>query len=228
MIDTYFWNSVTISSKLNSLAATHDSTDIRNLSSLSPCNDRQGSNFISFCSSSIIKSLLRVFDFISTWGSTLAFLAHCPFTSFRSHMLNILSCNSQTSPDRKANWNHESYFLNPSDLVLASKTIPTSTRHCQRRFVVWDHIFVMHRGTRDEKIWFAQYKTYFVYNHYHYYGPKLKTLPFHGLDRCRLCIWHTWNMGLEQYFFHNLSLGFNWMWSSNNDNGGALVRIHHY
>ena len=134
MIDTYFWNSVTISSKLNSLAATHDSTDIRNLSSLSPCNDRQGSNFISFCSSSIIKSLLRVFDFISTWGSTLAFFVRFPFTSFRSHMLKILWCNSHTSSSLKANWNHESYFLNPLDLMLSLTTIFTSSRHCRRRF----------------------------------------------------------------------------------------------
>ena len=67
--NTYFWNSVTILSKLNSLTATHESTNTNSLSSLMHCKDCQGSNFISSRSFLIMKSLLHDFDFISTWPS---------------------------------------------------------------------------------------------------------------------------------------------------------------
>ena len=114
-----------------------------------PCNDHQGSTFISFGSSSMIKSLLCDIDSISTCGSNFAFFAHWTFTSFHSHMLHILSCKSHTSPALNATWNHEFYFLNPSEIPCFCQPLSPPLVNIGNAIhdLVWDHIFAMHHNT---------------------------------------------------------------------------------
>ena len=85
---------------------------------------------MSSANSSITKLLFRdLEEFISTWGSNLAFFDLWPFISFRSHILKIRSWRFHTSHVLKASWNQESYFPKPSDFVLSSIFFPSSSRH---------------------------------------------------------------------------------------------------
>ena len=71
MHNTYLVNSMTISSRLNSLEITRDGTGVRRVSSLIPWRALHGLSFISSATSSIVKSNFFPFDLLtSTWGST--------------------------------------------------------------------------------------------------------------------------------------------------------------
>ena len=140
-----------------------------------PWRDRHGSNFISFGSSSIIKSLLRDFDFISTRGSKFAFFDRCPLTSFRSHMLKIRSCSAPKPP----------LIERPTETTSRISSVLRTS--CFHQVLHWrrgatigvgsdgvcHHFSTMHRCTNDGRIWFSRYMTSSVYSRYHLLRDKL-------------------------------------------------------